>query len=112
MLLVLLRRPIRCPARCESVALVRPAQPVVGGATVSKFPNGEPLAVDVESEQHRPRPSLCSAVHSWNGGRTVALTAGAVGHKSQHRRPPGFESIAQPLGRRTHFAAARTSWAH
>src|SRR5215472_17049772 len=32
---VLLHRPIRCPARPESVALVRPAQPVVGGAAVS-----------------------------------------------------------------------------
>jgi hypothetical protein len=34
-LAVLLHRPVRCPARPESVALIRPAQPVVGGAAVS-----------------------------------------------------------------------------
>src|ERR1700756_3307989 len=69
---VLLDRPIRCSARPESVALVRPAQPVVGGAAVSSWANGEPFAIDVEGEQHRPGPSLCPAVHSRNGVGTVA----------------------------------------
>src|SRR6185437_1424028 len=92
---VLLHRPIRCPARPESVALVRPAQPVVGGAAVSSSADGEPFAIDVEGEQHRPRPSLCSAVHSWNGGGTVAVTAGALVHKSQHPRPPALSPSCQ-----------------
>src|SRR6185437_5340274 len=95
---VLLHRPIRCPARPESVALVRPAQPVVGGAAVSSSANGEPFAIDVEGEQHRRGPSLCSAVYSWNGGGTVAVTAGAPVHESQHPRPPAFMSIAHALG--------------
>src|SRR5437762_9711283 len=85
---VLLHRPIWCPARPGTVALVRPAQPVVGGAAVSSSANGEPFAIDVEGDQHRPGPSLCSAVHSWNGGGTVAVTAWAPVHKSQHPRPP------------------------
>src|SRR5215831_1974871 len=89
---VLLHRPIRCPARPESVTLVRPAQPVVGGAAVSSLANGEPFAVDVEGEQHRPGPSLCSAVYSWNGGGTVAVSAGAPVHKSQRPRPPALSS--------------------
>src|SRR6516165_3987838 len=89
-LLVLLHRPIRCPARRESVALVRPAQPVVGGAAVSSLANGEPFAIHVEGEQHRARPSLCSAVHSWNGGRIVAVTAGNPVHNSQHPRLPAL----------------------
>src|SRR5215813_2293224 len=89
---VLLHRPIRCPARPESVALVRPAQPVVVGAGLSpcSLANGEPFAIDVEGEQHRPGPSLCSAVHSWNGEGIVAVTAGAPVHKSQHPRPPAL----------------------
>jgi hypothetical protein len=87
---VLLHRPIRCSARRESVALVRPAQPVVVGAALSSSANGEPFAIDVEGEQHRPGPSLCSAVHSWNGGGTVAVTARAPVHKSQHPRPPAL----------------------
>ena len=87
---VLLQRPIRCPARPESVALVRPAQPVVGGAAVSCSADGEPFAIDVEGEQHRPGPSPCSAVHRWNGGGTIAVTAGAPVHKSQHPRPPAL----------------------
>src|SRR6185312_12192914 len=95
---VLLHRPIRCPARPESVALVRPAQPVVGGAAVSSSANGEPFAIDVEGEQHRRGPSLCSAVYSWNGGGTVAVTAGAPVHESQHPRPPALMSIAHALG--------------
>src|SRR5689334_9380536 len=74
---VLLDRPVRWPARPESVALVRPAQPVVGGAPVSSSANGELFAINVEGEQHRPGASLCSAVHSWNGGGTVAVTAEA-----------------------------------
>src|SRR6516164_2092401 len=85
---VLLHRLVRCPARRESVALVRPAQPVVGGAAVSSSANGEPFAIDIEGKQHRPGHSLCSAVLSWNGGGTVAVTAGASVHKSQHPRPP------------------------
>ena len=40
---VLLNRPIRGPVRPESVALVRSAQPVVGGAAISGSANGEPL---------------------------------------------------------------------
>src|SRR5580700_4930273 len=87
---VFLNRPVRCPARPESVALVRPAQPVVGGAAVSSPANGEPFAIDVEGEQYRPGTSLCSAVHSWNGGGTVAVTAGAPVHNSQHPRSPAF----------------------
>ena len=87
---VFLHRPIRCPARPECVALVRPAEPVVGGAAVSSSANGEPFAIDVEGEQHRPGPSLCSAVHSWNDGGTVAVTAGAPVHRSQHPRPPAL----------------------
>src|SRR5215471_16209774 len=63
---VLLHRPIRCPARPESVALVRPTQPVVGGTAVTSSANGEPFAIDVEGEQHRPGPCLCSVVLSWN----------------------------------------------
>jgi integrase len=82
---VLLYRSIRCPARRESVALVRSAQPVVGGTAVSNSANDEPLAIDVESEQDGPGPSLCSPVLSWNGG-TVAVTAEAPVHKSQHPR--------------------------
>src|SRR5262249_47779443 len=92
---VLLHRPIRCPARPESVALVGPAQPVVGGAAVSRSANGKPFAIDVEGEQHRPGPSLCSAVHSWNGGRTLAVTAGVPVHKSQHSRPPAVSPSAR-----------------
>src|SRR6185437_6794610 len=87
---VLLHRPIRCPARPESVALVRPAQPVVAGAAVSSSTDGEPFAIDVEGEQHRPGPSLGSAVHSRNGNGTVAVTARAFVHKSQHPRPPAL----------------------
>jgi hypothetical protein len=75
---VLLHRPIRCPARPESVALVRPAQSVVGGAAVSSSANGEPFALDVEGEQHRPGPSLCSAVRSWNGGGTLPSPLGLL----------------------------------
>src|SRR5690242_11781574 len=101
---VLLHRPIRYPARPESVAIVRPAQPVVGGAAVSGSANGEPFAIDVEGEQHRPGPSLCSAVYSWNGGGTVAIT-GAPVHESQHPRPPALMSIAHALGL-THSSAA------
>src|SRR5262249_43188979 len=87
---VLLHRPIRCPARPESVALVRPAQPVVVGAGLSpcSLANGEPYAIDVEGDQHRPGPSLCSAVLRWDGGRTVAITAGALVHKASIHRPP------------------------
>src|SRR5215470_14766074 len=95
---VFVHRPIRCPARPESVALVRPAQPVVGGAAVSLSAKGEPFAIDVDGEQYRPGPSPCSAVHSWNGGGTVAVTAGAPVHESQHPRPPALMSIAHPLG--------------
>src|SRR5450755_2109441 len=95
---VLLHRPIRRPARSESVALVRPAQPVVGGTAASSSANREPFAIDVEGEQHRPGPSLCSAVHSWNGGGTAAVIAGAPVHKSQHARPPALTSIAHALG--------------
>jgi hypothetical protein len=84
---VLLDRPIRSPARPESVALVRSAQPVVCGTPISILANGEPFAIDLEGEQHRSGPSLSSAVHSWNGG-TVAVTAGAPVHKSQHPRLP------------------------
>jgi len=87
---VFLHRPVRCHARAESVALVRPAQPVVGGAAVSRPANGEPFALDIEGEQHRPGTSLCSAVGSWNGGQTVAVSAGAAMHKSQHPRPPAL----------------------
>ena len=95
---VLLHLPIRWPARSESVALVRPAQPVVGGTAVSSPADGEPFAIDVEGEQHRPGPSLCSAVHSWNGGATAAVIAGAPVHKSQHPRPPALTSTAHALG--------------
>jgi len=92
---VLLHRPIRGRARRESVALVRPAQSVVEGAALSpRIPaNGEPFAIDVEGEQHRPGPSLCSAVHSWNG-RTVAVTAGIPVHENQHPWTPTLTSIA------------------
>ena len=77
---VLLHRPIRCPARPESAALVRPAQPVVGGAPLSprSSANSEPFAIDVEGEEHRPRPSLCSAVHRWNDAGAIAVTAGVL----------------------------------
>jgi hypothetical protein len=84
---VLLHRPIRGPARPESVALVRSAQPVVGGAAISSSANSEPFAIDIEGEQHPSRPSLSSAGHNWNGG-TVAVTPWAPVHKSQHPRPP------------------------
>src|ERR1700735_2071156 len=84
---VLLHRPVRCPTRPESVALVTPAQPVIGGAAVSSSANREPFAIDVEGEQHRPGPSLCSAVHSWNGGDTDAVTTEAPVHDNQHPRP-------------------------
>lgn len=87
-----------CPARAESVALVRPAQPVVGGAAVSSSANGELFAIDIGGEQHRPGPSAGSAVHSWNGGGTVAVTAGAPIHKNQHPRPPTLTSTAHALG--------------
>ena len=40
-------------------------------------------AIDVEGEQHRPGPSLCSAAHPWNGRDTVAITAEAPLHNSQ-----------------------------
>jgi hypothetical protein len=82
----------------KSVALVRPAQPVVGGATVSSSADGEPFATDGEGEQYRPGPSLCSVVHSWNGGGTVAVTAEAPVHETQHLRPPALMSIAHALG--------------
>jgi hypothetical protein len=84
---VLLHRPIRCPARGESVALVGPAQPVVVGAAVSSLADGESFAIDVEGEQHRPGPSLCSAVHIGNGAAIVAAAAGAPVHESQYPRP-------------------------
>src|SRR5215469_4578585 len=107
---VLLLRPIRCPARPESVALIRPAQPVVGGAPVSGSANGEPFTIDVEGEQHRPGPALCSAVHSWNGGGTIAVTDGAPVHKSQPPRPPALSPShtrsADPLICRCGLAAA------
>ena len=64
----------------ESVALVRPAQPVVIDAVFSMSANGEPFAINVESEQHRPGPSLHSA------------------HESQHPRPSALTSIANALG--------------
>jgi hypothetical protein len=83
---MLLHRPIQCPARRESVALVGPAQPVVGGAAVSSFADGEPFAVDVEGEQHRPGPSRGFAVHIGNGAGIVAATAGAPVHDSQYPR--------------------------
>jgi hypothetical protein len=83
---MLLHRPIRCPARRESVALVGPAQPVVGGAAVSSLVDGEPFAIDVEGEQHRPGPSRGSAVHIGNGAGIVAATAGAPVHDSQYPR--------------------------
>src|SRR3984957_6587306 len=89
---VLLHRPVRCPTRPESVALVTPAQPVIGGAAVSSSANREPFAIDVEGEQHRPGPSLCSAVHSWNGGDTVAAEAPV--HENQH--PPADGGEFQP----------------
>src|SRR5215472_6867629 len=73
-LLMLLHRPIRCPARCESVALVGPAQPVVGGAAVFTLADGEPFAIDIEGEQHRPGPSRCSGVHSGNVVSNIAAT--------------------------------------
>jgi hypothetical protein len=95
---VLVYQPIRCPARPESVALVRTAQPVVVGAAVSSSANGEPFAIDVEGEQHRPGISLCSAVHSWNGGGTAAVTAEAPVHEIQHPRPQALMSIALTLG--------------
>jgi hypothetical protein len=101
---VLLHRPIRCPTRPESVALVRPAQPVIGGAAVSSPANGKPFAIDVEGEQHRPGPSLCSAVHRWNGGDTDAVTAEAPVHDNQHPRPTTLMSIAH--ARRTYSSAA------
>jgi hypothetical protein len=96
---VLFHRPIRCRARPESVALVRSAQPVLEGAVLSprSSANGEPFAIDVEGEQQRPGVSLCSAVHSWNGG-TVPVITGAPVHESQHPRSPTLMSIAYAFG--------------
>src|SRR6516165_5437994 len=51
LLSMLLHRPIRCPARCESVALVGPAHPVVGGAAVFTLADGKPFTLDVEGER-------------------------------------------------------------
>ena len=47
-------RPIRCPARRESVALVRPAQPVVGGLQLGEWANCQRQAkTDQLSAAHR-----------------------------------------------------------
>ena len=59
--------------------------------------DGEPFAVDVEGEQHRPGLSLRSPVHSWNGG-TVPVITGAPFYESQHLRLPTFMSIASAFG--------------
>jgi hypothetical protein len=94
---MLLHRPIRCPARRESEALVGPAQPVVGGAAVASLADGEPFAIDVEGEQHRPGPSRGSAVHIGNGAGIVAATAGAPVHDSQY--PGARTAQAAPTAR-------------
>jgi len=47
-------RPIRCPARRESVALVRPAQPVLGGLQLGEWANCQRQAkTDQLSAAHR-----------------------------------------------------------
>src|SRR5262245_10650364 len=95
-LLMLLYRPIRCPARRESVALVGPAQPVVGGAAVFTLADGELFAIDVEGEQHRFGPSRSSGVHSGNGVGIVASTAGALVHDSQYPRVCAAQAAPAP----------------
>src|SRR5215471_793265 len=108
---MLLHRPTRCPARRESVALVGPAQPVVGGAAVSKLADGEPCAIDVEGEQHRPWPSCCSVVHVGNGVGIVAA-AGAPVHDSQYPRATTAQAapaprVDRPAAMRARFARDR-----
>ena len=58
MLLVLLQRHRRRPARPEPVALVRSAQPVIRGATARRRPKCEQLAIDLDGEQDRSRPKI------------------------------------------------------
>src|SRR5215469_9795340 len=93
LLSMLLHRPIRCPARPESVALVGPAHTVVGGAAVFTLADGEPFVIDVEGEQHRPGPSR---VHSGNGVGIVAATAGTSVHDSQHPRACAAHAAPAP----------------
>lgn len=95
---VLLRRPTRCLARRETLALVRPVHPVVSGTAAPSPANGEQFAIDIEGEQHRPWPALGAAVHTWNGERVALVTAEVHVHESQHSLFVTLKSTANVPG--------------
>lgn len=79
---VLIQRLIRCPARAEPVALVRPAQPRVVTTAVLPRANSEQFAIDFNGERRLGRWAFSAGVHARNGEQ-VAIIAASVG--SAHR---------------------------